>query len=135
MYPKNLHPTSTKSKSPIRRLAALALAAALVVATLPVLAAPSDASTGAPTGAEAIWGWWNALTTTVSSLFGASEGDAGPSMDPDGLNVNDGGDAGAGMDPNGATTNDGGDAGIGMDPDGLNVKDGGEAGPDMDPNG
>jgi hypothetical protein len=73
-------------------LAALALAVALT-------AAPGAAA--APRGDDGL-GWagpfaW--LGEVLSSLFGASEGELGPDMDPDGSSA--GGDLGPTMDPDG----------------------------------
>ena len=99
-----------------------ALLLALVLLPIPALgalAAPGGGETGP-------WGWLSALAdAVVERVWAASEGEAGPSMDPDGYTVAPETEAGPGMDPDGVT------AGPGMDPNGGSA----DAGPSMDPNG
>ncbi|HMB53857.1 MAG TPA: hypothetical protein VKU40_11090, partial [Thermoanaerobaculia bacterium] len=77
------------------------LTALLLTATLPAAAAPAAAGDGLFASI------WEALVAVFA--------EAGPDMDPNGVE----GDAGGSMDRNGYTLVPAGEAGSGMDPDGL----------------
>lgn len=111
-------------RSTLRKiLPCLLLALALMATALP--ATPAHAGPAAPAAVQA---WIDGLLDTFRAWMPAPVGvatsasDAGPSMDPNGIEADAGGD----MDPDGYTAT----AGPDMDPNG-----GAEAGGSMDPNG
>lgn len=106
-------------RSTLRKaLPCLLLAMALVAAAL-----PAPAVHAGPAAPAAVQVWLDGLLDAVRAWMPTSPGlasaasDAGPDMDPNGIEA---------------------EAGPDMDPDGLNTtstSDGGDAGPSMDPNG
>ena len=100
---------SSRERTPIMRARLVALlVVGFLLAPLPVLAAaPERAGTDSSSWME---GWFSRLAGPVLNLFGTSEQDLGPSVDPNGLTPP--------AQPAPAEGDDDGDLGPGVDPDG-----------------